>query len=330
MSERTPHAPVNVIGQELSTGDKRKLHRDQYAGEVLTKFNDLLVTKGFHRQHSLRGAKALKLPVYGASHSARVHRMGTPVKYNENPRSELTLTLDERMYDAIFLDELDEILADINVRSIFTDMQAQNLAQLKDSTIFRLMIMAARSEGLIPGEMPGGTTLYNAGFRNDPEALAKGIYDAAVEFKSKNVNLNDVRAFITPAQEAMLIQNKETINKDWGGVGSYADGTIARIGGIQLVTTNNLPMEDVSNDNAIEALGLNPESIFPKYRGDYSDVAAIIAAPDAVATVEAVELDVRIVAHEDSYGHAIQTSYVYGGGVYRPECAIELSVGTPP
>lgn len=324
----TTNFDPNLIGQQMGQGDARKLHRDLYAGEVLTKFHSMNVTEGRHVNKTLSGGKSYKFPIFGTSKGATVHKAGERIVPGKVNRSELTISLDERIYDSIFLDELDEILADVDARSIYTSEQAFNLAKAKDQTIFRLMLMAARSTGLIPGELPGGSRLFNAGYRTDAAALAKGIFDASTELKKKNIDPTSVSAFITPAQEALLVMNKETINKDWNGEGSYAAGTIARIGGIPLVVTNHLPAENLSSDATISAAGFDPSVVFAKYRGDYSQVAAIVAGTQAVATVTAVDLDVRFVPQRDSYGELIATSYAYGGGVYRPEGAVELSVGS--
>lgn len=324
----TTNFDPNLIGQQMGQGDARKLHRDLYAGEVLTKFHSMNVTEGRHVNKTLSGGKSYKFPIFGTSKGATVHKAGERIVPGKVNRSELTISLDERIYDSIFLDELDEILADVDARSIYTSEQAFNLAKAKDQTIFRLMLMAARSTGLIPGELPGGSRLFNAGYRTDAAALAKGIFDASTELKKKNIDPTSVSAFITPAQEALLVMNKETINKDWNGEGSYAAGTIARIGGIPLVVTNHLPAENLSSDATITAAGFDPSVVFAKYRGDYSQVAAIVAGTQAVATVTAVDLDVRFVPQRDSYGELIATSYAYGGGVYRPEGAVELSVGS--
>lgn len=323
----TTIAPVNIIGQKLGAGDERALHKDLFAGEVLTKFHDLNKTKGHYVNKVLKGGKSFKFPVFGTSKGASVHNMGEQVVPTTIKRSDLTISLDKRLYKAMFLDELDEIMSDVDSRSIYAQQIAEELAAQHDSNILRMMVKAGEHAGLIPGEMPGGSVLINPGYRNDAYALAKGIFDAATELKTKNVSLDSVVAFITPAQEAMLIQGKEAIHKDWGGDGSYADGSIGRIGGIRLVTTNHLPMEDLSTDAAIvAATGQSADSVFPSYRGDYRNVAAIIAGNQAVAVVTAVDMDVRFVKKEDSFGETLIASYAYGSGVYRPEHAVVLKV----
>lgn len=322
----TTFTPVNVIGQKLGAGDERALHRDLFAGELLTKFHDLNVTKGHYINKVLKGGKSYKFPVFGSSTGAYVHSMGERIVPKTQKRSELTISLDKRLYDAIFLDELDEIMADVDARSIYVAQMAANLAKQQDSNILRMMVKAAESAGLIPGDTPGGSVLVDAGYRTNAAALAKGIFDAATELKTKNMSLDSVVAFITPAQEAMLVLAKETINRDWGGEGSYAAGSISRIGGIRLVTTNHLPSENLSTDATIAAAGLDPQSIFATYRGDYSKVAAIVCSNTAVATVTAVDMDVRFIEQKDSYGELIAASYAYGSGVYRPEGAVVLKV----
>jgi len=321
--------PVNLIGQNMADGDARALHRDLYAAEVLTKFHNAVVTAGKHVNKTLTSGKAYKFPVFGGANGATVHRAGERIVPKQIKRTELTISLDERLYHGVFIDELDEMLADVESRGIYAEQQAIELARLKDQTILRLMIKAARSQGIMPGEMPGGGRLFDAGFRTDASALAKGIFVAATILKDKNVAPSSVTAFITPAQESLLVMAKETINRDWGGEGSYANGVIARVGGVAIEAINTLPSEDLTDDTAITAAGMDPDTVFAKYRGDYSGTAAIVSSNQTVATVTAIDLDVRFVPQRDSYGELLATSYAYGGGVYRPEGAVELNVDVP-
>ena len=319
--------PVNLIGQINSTGDTRAAHRELYAAEVLTKYHNRNVTEGKHINKVLVGGKSYKFPVFGGAAGAKIHTPGSRTVPSQIKREALTVTMDERFYLEMFIDELDEIMSDVDARGIYVAEHAAKLAQLKDQTIFRLMLKAARSQGLIPGQMPGGSRLSNAGYRTNADALASGIFNAATELKTKNVDPTTVSAFLTPSQESLLIQSKAAINKDWGGEGSYAAGSIARIGGIPIVVTNNLPAEDLSTDLSIVAAGFDPEVVLAKYRGDYSQVAGIICSSVAVATVTAVDLETRFVQERAHFGESIITSYAYGGGVYRPEGAVELTVG---
>lgn len=321
----TAITPVNMLGQQLATGDARKLHRDLYATEVQTKFLDKLVTEGKHMNKVLTGGKSYKFPIFGGASGLTVHTPGAAPTPSQVKRDELQVNLDERIVHTLFQDELDEALADIDARRLLVDAQAFALAKAKDSTIFRMMVKAARSPGLIAGEMPGGSTLKNAGFRTDAKALVSGLFDAATELQTKNVDLSTVSAFITPAQHSLLVQSKDVLNKDWGGEGSYAQNSIAMVAGIALTVTNNLPSENLSTDATIAAAGLDPALIFAKYRGDYSKLAAIVASDQAVATVTAVNLQTRFVPAEERFGEYVMTHYAYGAGVFRPECAIELA-----
>ena len=322
----TAITPVNLLGQQNATGDQRALHRDLYATEVQTKFLAKLVTEGKHINKVLTGGKSYKFPMFGGASGLTVHTPGAAPSPSQVKRTELTVDLDERIVHSIFQDELDTTLSDMDARGLLVDAQAYALAKAKDQTIFRLMIKAAQSGPIIPGETDGGTVLTNAGYRNNASALSSGIFDIATALQMKNVDLSTVNAFITPAQHSMLIQNKDAITKDWGGEGSYAKGQLAMIAGIGLTVTNHLPTENLSTDASITASGLDPKIIFAKYRGDFSNLAAIVASNQAVATVTAVSLQTRFEAVPERFGEYIISHYAYGGRPFRPECAAILQV----
>lgn len=322
----TTVTPVNLTGQKLATGDNRALHRDLYKTEVMAKFEDKLVTKDRVTNYTISSGKSWTFPVVGGASGLVRHLPGQAPTPRQIKRDEIRIDIDDRIVHTIYQDELDEKLADVNLRSHFTTAQAYALANAMDANMFRMMVKAARHAGLIAGEMPGGSTLVDAGFRTNSAALVKGLFDAATELQSKNVDLSEASAFLTPAQHSLLVQSKDVLNKDWGGEGSYAKNSVAMVAGIPLVITNNLPTQDLSSDATITAAGLNPETVFNRYRGDYSNLAGVVSTKQAVGVVTAVPLETRFTSVSENYGEFIQTSYVYGAGVLRPECAVELSV----
>jgi hypothetical protein len=59
----------------------------------------------------------------------------------------------------------------------------------------------------------------------------------------------------------------KNVDKRWAGEGSYADGKVLRIAGIEIVKTNNLPKAVVANGTTQAGTG-------NRYAGDSSKVAA--------------------------------------------------------
>ena len=67
---------------------------------------------------------------------------------------------------------------------------------------------------------------------------------------------------------------------DWGGAGVYADGTVLRVAGVQIVKSNNLPQANIS-----AATGENNT-----YNGDFTNVKALVMQKQAIGTVKLMDL----------------------------------------
>ena len=68
------------------------------------------------------------------------------------------------------------------------------------------------------------------------------------------------------------------INRDWGGAGVYADGTVLRVAGVQIVKSNNLPQANSA------ATGENNT-----YNGDFTNVKALVMQKQAIGTVKLMD-----------------------------------------
>jgi hypothetical protein len=119
------------------------------------------------------------------------------------------------------------------------------------------------------------------------------------------------------------VQNKELLNRDWGGVGSYAHADLPIVAGLPLVVTNHLPQQnDVVDGNGDYLDG--GDIVSAKYAGDYSKVKALIATPDAVGQVKLMDLNVEGQWDIRRQGTLIVAKFLNGSDVLRPECAQEI------
>lgn len=317
-------AIVNRIGQNLGAGDPRALFKDLYTAEVLAAFHTANVTADKHSVRTISEGRSAKFPVTGIA-SGGYHVPGTEILGRNIKHAEKTITVDDVLYSDVFVAKIDELMNYYDVRGIYAKEQGEFLAKLYDENVLRLMVQAARSNGTIPGVTPGGSRIVDAALKTDASKLAASIFAARTEMDEKGIPASDVNCFLKPAQLALLVQNKDTINKDWNGSGSYSDGSIAMIGGVPLVKTTHLPSQNLSSDAAIAAAGRDPAVILEKYRGDYSGTAGVVAHRASVGTVKLMDLDVEINYDFRRKGTLIVSSYALGSGILRPECAVELA-----
>lgn len=318
------NANVNRPGQSLGSGDPRALFKDLYMAEVLAAFHTANVTADKHMVRTISEGKSAKFPVTGIA-SGGYHVPGTEILGRNIKHAEKVITVDDVLYSDVFVAKIDELMNHFDVRGIYAKEQGEFLAKLYDENVLRLMVLAARSAGNIPGVTPGGSRVVDAAMKTDASKLAASIFAARTELDEKGVPASDVNCFLKPAQLALLVQNKDTINKDWNGAGSYADGSIAMVGGVPLVKTTHLPGQDLSDDTAITAAGRDPAVILAKYRGDFSGTAGIVAHKGAVGTVKLMDLETEINYDFRRKGTLIVSSYALGSGILRPETAVELA-----
>lgn len=325
MSNATP----SRFGQDLGSGSVDALFRSIYLAEVLTAFHTANVVADKHMVRTITNGKSATFPVSGIA-GGGYHTAGTEILGRSIKASEKVIVVDDILFSDTFIAKIDEAKVHYDVRSVYTKEQGEFLAKTWDENVFRMIAQAARAASNVPGEVSGGTVLYDADYLTDASALAAGIFAAVTQLDENGVPAADRFAYLKPAQLALLVQNKDTINKDWGGQGSYASGSIAMIGGAPLVKTTHLPREDLSDNTAITAAGRDPAAILAKYRGDYSDTACLVAQKGAVGTVKLLDLALEMNYDFRRLGTLIVASMALGTDILRPECAVELQATTAP
>jgi hypothetical protein len=97
----------------------------------------------------------------------------------------------------------------------------------------------------------------------------------------------------------------------------YAEGTVLKVAGIQIVKSNNVPTTNVS-----AVSGENNT-----YHGDFSTTVALVMQKSAIGTVKLMDLAVERTSgdFEIMYqGTLMAAKYAMGHGILRPECAVEI------
>ena len=147
--------------------------------------------------------------------------------------------------------------------------------------------------------------------------MAASIFAAAQAMDEKDVPENERVAIVRPAQYYQLVQTTDVINRDFGGAGVYADGTVLKVAGVQIVKSNNIPSANIS-----AVTGENNT-----YHGNFSNTVAVVMQKQALGTVKLMDLAVERTSgdFEVMYqGTLMAAKYAMGHGILRPECSVEI------
>ena len=287
-----------------------------FAGEVLTAFDETNVMKDLHVSRTIASGKSASFPVSGKA-NAGYHTVGTPLLGTQAIKhSEIVINIDDVLVADTFIANIDEAKLHWDVRAEYSRLLGMALAKEFDTRTMRVGLLAARGAATITGGN-GGSSLISATSGSDGAALAAAIFEAAKVMDEKDVPESDRVAIVKPSQYYNLVQTTSVINRDWGGAGVYADGTVLRVAGIQIVKSNNLPQANVA-----AVSGENNT-----YSGDFSTTTALVMQKSAIGTVKLMDLAVERTSgdFEVMYqGTLMVAKYAMGHGVLRPECAVEI------
>lgn len=303
------NATPSRIGQINGAGAVDALFLKVFSGEVLTAFHRTNVFLDKTMVRTISSGKSAQFPATGTTVAA-YHTPGTEITGNSVNHAERVITIDDLLVASAFLSNIDEAMNHYDVRGIYSDEVGKVLAETMDANIAKVGVLAARATATVTGGN-GGTALTNANYGTDSTTLASGLFTAAQTLDEKNVPDADRYAYFRPAQYYLLAQNTTVINQWYGGQGAISDGTVLKVGGLQIVKTNALPNTNVAT---------GPTA----YQGNFSTTVGLVMNKGAVGTVKLLDL-----ATESDYdirrqGTLLVAKYAVGHGIIRPEAAVEL------
>ena len=302
------------IGDNNIAGTPTALFLQVFGGEILTAFQESNVVMDKHMIRQIQHGKSASFPATWKV-TAAYHTPGAEIVGQTSPLSERVINIDGQLVASVFLADIDEAMAHFEVRSEYASQTGQVLSNTWDKNVLQAGVLAARASATVTGGN-GGTQLTSATtlYKTSAVDLAAGIYAAAQALDEKDVPEMNRYCFVKPAQYYLLAQSTALINRDWGGMGSYAEGSIVKIGGIPIVKTNHLPTTNLS-----QVSGTNNT-----YHGDFTKTAALVMTKAAVGTVKLKDMVMSVDWDPRRLGHLLTARYAIGHGILRPECSVEL------
>ena len=287
-----------------------------FAGEVLTAFDETNVMKDLHVSRTIASGKSASFPVTGKANAA-YHVVGTPLLGTQKiAHNEIVVNIDDVLIADTFIANIDEAKNHYDVRAEYSRLLGMALAKQFDIRLLQLAVLAARGSATVTGGN-GGTAITDADAATNGASLAASIFAAAQAMDEKDVPENERVAIVRPAQYYQLVQTTDVINRDFGGAGVYADGTVLKVAGVQIVKSNNIPSANIS-----AVTGENNT-----YHGNFSNTVAVVMQKQALGTVKLMDLAVERTSgdFEVMYqGTLMAAKYAMGHGILRPECSVEI------
>ena len=326
------------LGQVNATGDVDSLFLKVFSGEILTTFEEQNVMKDLHMVRTISSGKTAQFPVTGIA-EANYHVVGEDIVDGSNgylstiKHAERTINIDDVLIASTFIANIDELKNHYDVRSIYAKELGKALAKRFDLATMKTLFAAAGGTSPIGGnsgtEVSGATTTTASG-------LVDALYAVARSLDEKDAPDEGRFAILTPSQYyTLLTSDNVAINRDNGGVGNVAEGSIARVAGINLFKSNHLDsvigLGDASADATGDGSANNAVFGGNGYNGDFSALSGtgsakgfLAGTKEAIGTVKLLDLATESEYQIQRQGTLFVAKYAMGHGVLRPECAVKV------
>ena len=309
---------INNAGGGSFAGDNAMFLK-VWAGEVLTAFRKSTVFEALHKVRTISSGKTAQFPIIGVN-SASYHTPGNQIIGTQQKVAEATVNIDDKLISSVFLADIDEAKNHYDVRSQFSAEMGNALAYTFDKNVAAVIAKAARTATHFNTDLPGGTRIKIIATSKAAitgAQLATALFAAAQKMDENNLPEGERYCCLAPAEYYKLVQETSVINRDWGGQGAYADGTVLKVAGIDIIKSNHLP---TTNRSAVS--GENNA-----YDADYTKSVALVWNPGAAGTVKLMDLKMETTGgdvHALWQGTFMVASMACGTGILRPDCAIEI------
>lgn len=314
------NANPSRLGQINAAGDPKALFLKIMAGEVLTAFEQATVTDGKFKERKIASGKSAAFPILGQI-GAEYHVPGTELNGLNVAANEINITVDDLLLSHAFIANIDEAMNHYDVRSPYSTEMGRKLAYTKDRQLLQLAVLAARGGSPVLGEQGGGNvTAADMLTDGTAERLIASIFAAAQKLDEKDISPDGRFVYLNPAAYYLLAQNTKIMNSQWGGSGTYSDGKVIKVAGIEVVKTNHAPFGTTVANGTLEAGTGN------KYAGSFVNTVGVVATSDAVGTVKLLDLGMESEYQIQRQGTLMVAKYAMGHGVLRPSCAVELKI----
>lgn len=320
MSDKT----VSRLGQVNAKGTTTTLFLDVFGGEVFTQFTKKSIFKPRTMNKTIEHGKSASFPVLGRG-GANYHTPGNELLGSAVKQNEVEITINGLLVADRYIASIDELMNHWDARQPYSEDIGNALAEKWDSSCARAIINGARASTIVSG-MNGGFSIANASMGTDANILAEAIWNAKTEMDERNIPMEDRYCALPAAQYNLLAQHKDSINKDYGGLGWVSRGEIQMLAGFEMLWSNNVPQTDWSGGT--ETYYGQSVTLPTAEAANYSTVIGCVWHKSAAGTVQLLGLNTEVAWLPDHRAWLLLGEYATGHGYIRPESCGELVTAT--
>lgn len=294
-----------------------------FAGEVLTAFEQQTIMLDKHKIRTISSGKSAQFPVIGTS-TAAYHTPGTQLTGDAIKSNEKVVTIDGLLVASTSIANIDEAMSHFDVRGTYSSEMGITLGNAFDKNVLQEGILGARAAALITGGN-GGTSIINPKTKlasgdlgtagtattlvEKGKALTDSIIAAATRLDINNAP-KDRYCVLRPAEFYALFNNTDILNSLYGNGGNLATGQLPQIGGIKILSSNNLAYDDLT---AASFHGVNAKT-----------VTGLVFCPEALGTVKLMDLSIQSEFLIEYQTTLMVARYAMGHSYLRPEALVEI------
>lgn len=321
MSEYTDSA--SRPGQKAGTGDDRALFLTEFGGMVIETYNEVMDYNDMRWIKNIQQGKSDTFPIIGRKRDAAEHEPGELILGGKIENNEVEISLDKMVYDAVFIPEIDELIAHWDNRGPYSTQLGQSLGSLQARRVAIMHILASRkfyvgaSAVGVPQGQPAPGYAWNAAMKTSAAALEDGFW-AAKQYLLENEISGSKPVAMLPHQQVLLlarnfgIATDGTAANDRAGSGDRVTGELGQVVGMAVKGSNHIPKVAVSTGLA-------------KYQGDFSTTVGHISTKMAVGSLERRGMKLVMKDQPERLGTLLIASQFNGHDVLRPEASFELA-----
>ena len=316
-----------------------------FGNEVLAAFEEANVMKELHTIRTISSGKSAQFPVLGTA-TAKYHTPGqdvfdagnsytTAIKHRER-----VINIDDVLIAATSIANIDELKNHYDVRATYSSELGRALAKRFDLATMRTLAAAAETDAdsrANPDAAQGTRLDLGTGSLPANLSTAANIIQTfrvmAQKLDEKHVPSDGRFAILTPELYYLLTGSDNiAINRDFGGSGAVASGSIPQLLGIKIYSSPHIAdiaVSDVSGDDV--NANNNPfddaegSSDAKGYLDAGLDVLQFLGGhTSAIGTVKLMDLAVESEYSMQKQSTLMLAKYAMGHGILRPDAAVSV------
>lgn len=327
-------AGISFPGQPNSDATlDRSLRLAKFGGRVLAAFMQQTQLRNLVWAPSATGTQTFQYPAIGritAAHHVTGDDVGEDGPIDDFNHTKRAIQIDDELIAATFLGNIEAKQTEYEFLGIYLDKIGEALARTYEERAFISGFRAARhttanTTNLIPTDLGAaggggfvGSIDLTAGGAAAGAAILGALFAARTTLLEKEVPESGWYAFMSHARYAMLVQNRELIDRDFNGDGNgmFFMGKVMIGAGFALYGSNRMPTTNIAT---------NPTGAQNTYTGNFTQTVALAFQTEMLAMPTIQAPMAEMFWDNLKRGWFLLGSMIQGVGPLRYECAVELS-----